>query len=865
MKEAMRQRKILIGLVIVIITMSANVFGQTWVPKGTIPANAVQGGQENGTPLYVCRGRHEGGGHPGKIVAGNCNISYGGREITLPDYEILVGNGTWGSARPGYAGAFIAGQESGQNLYLCRANFNGTHPGKVIGNNCNIGYGGEEKYLAKFDVFYPTSSGKKIPDSRRSELYGYVDMHTHPMSHLGFGKKLMHGAPDIGSIVPAGTSYRGFDVFKRECNTTDEIATSIEHALGKCSATHQEWAPDNDCGDVQRRMVIGILEGTKNAQSVHGTAFGAPTFQHWPRFNDITHQQMWVDWIRRNHEYGLRVMVALAVNNKTLADAVKGDGPTDDKSSADLQVDEIIKFVGRHQDFMEVAYTSAQLRRIVAANKLAVIVGMEVDNIGNFIQVPNLTNTTIKSELQRLHDKGVRYIFPIHVLDNKFGGTAIYENTFNYSNKRETGSFWRIRCAAPEDHINHIFKNDDGAQWGGLLLGQDPFRNPDSPPPCAFGIGHRNMNGLTPQGDFAIREMMKLGMMIDVDHMSQSSVEGVLDIAKLLDYPLNSGHNGLRDPRGGNENSRTIQQLNRIRDLGGMVGVGWGDSDASTFLNNYRGVLSAMGNRNTAIGTDINGLVTGPKPRLDANGRPLSNVRYDPSFPKCRTGIREWDYNTEGVAHYGLMPDFIRDIKNLTGGSESMERFFKSAEYFAQMWEKSEQRAFTITGGAPTVRIFNPNAVETLCPQELVAGDRDFGGHGPRINCDVNLQLAPDGSGVNAVINFSARETASDWSETRGTWTILVIAAPRGMRITRINSALRTSVTFVSPGAGSEFGACNDGDIITPSIARGPVRQFKIIGDTGSSDISADGDCHCDTQIRRIEFNPINVTLAPIR
>jgi hypothetical protein len=32
---------------------------------------------------------------------------------------------------------------------------------------------------------------------RPVELYGFVDMHTHPMSHLGFGQKALHGAPSV--------------------------------------------------------------------------------------------------------------------------------------------------------------------------------------------------------------------------------------------------------------------------------------------------------------------------------------------------------------------------------------------------------------------------------------------------------------------------------------------------------------------------------------------------------------------------------------------------------------------------------------------------------------------------------------------
>lgn len=522
-------------------------------------------------------------------------------------------------------------------------------------------------------------------------LNGWVDMHAHPMSHLGFGKKLIHGAPDIGSIVPAGTSYRGFDVFKKECNEQDEIAMSLEHALGKCSATHQEWAPDNDCGNAIRRIVIGKMEEGKACQSVHGNKFGGPDFKDWPKQDDITHQKMWVDWIERAHKNGrLSVMVALAVNNKTLADAIAGDAPTDDKGSADLQIEEMKKFVDRH-DFMEIAYTAKDVRRIVLGGKLAVILGLEIDNIGNFLSVSNLTDNMIAQEIKRLHDTGVRYIFPIHVIDNKFGGTAVYDHSFNYSNKRETGQFWEMECGKQEDKIDYYFSDQIGPQLGGYFLGQDPFREATTPPACT-GLGHVNTKSLSREGEVAIKEMMKLGMMIDIDHMSEKSANRALYLAEQVPnggYPLNSGHNGHRGEKG-SEKSRTTEQLARIAKLNGMVGVGCEDATAEDFLKNYANVhylMTTGGNLNAVpgIGTDINGLVKGPK------ARPGSNVRYDSAFPKCRTGNKSWDYNQEGVAHYGLMADFVKDMQSINK-TYTDNYFMKSAEYFTQMWEKCERQ-----------------------------------------------------------------------------------------------------------------------------------------------------------------------------
>ena len=124
---------------------------------------------------------------------------------------------------------------------------------------------------------------------------------------------------------------------------------------------------------------------------------------HWPKHNDITHQQMWVDWIKRARENGMRIMVALAVNNKTLATALKGDPPLDDRGSADLQIREIRAFVNRHRDFIEIAASSADLRRIVRSGRLAVVLGIEIDDLGNFDSTEgSISQAAINAEVNRL-------------------------------------------------------------------------------------------------------------------------------------------------------------------------------------------------------------------------------------------------------------------------------------------------------------------------------------------------------------------------------------------------------------------------------------------------------------------------------
>ena len=60
---------------------------------GNVPGNAIQAGAEaNGTPLFACRAWHAGGLHPGKVRPGfnGCNIGYGGSEISIHSYDVLV-------------------------------------------------------------------------------------------------------------------------------------------------------------------------------------------------------------------------------------------------------------------------------------------------------------------------------------------------------------------------------------------------------------------------------------------------------------------------------------------------------------------------------------------------------------------------------------------------------------------------------------------------------------------------------------------------------------------------------------------------------------------------------------------------------
>jgi len=69
------------------------------------------------------------------------------------------------------------------------------------------------------------------------------------------------------------------------------------------------------------------------------------------------------------------------------------------------------------------------------------------------------------------------------------------------------------------------------------------------------------------------------------------------------------------------------------------------------------------------------------------NGNNIPLIR---SEIKTQNGIRDFDYNIDGLAHYGLMPDFLQDLKNIGLSYEQLSILFSSAGDFVNMLEKCE-------------------------------------------------------------------------------------------------------------------------------------------------------------------------------
>jgi hypothetical protein len=135
-----------------------------WVAAsgGAIPEGAQpQGYEATGESLWVCRANLNGGVHPGKVrgAFGAANIPWGGQEVKVFEYEVLMEEGEWVDSSGGNIpdGAAAWGHEAnGEGLFVARAVVIGEdlHPGKVRGEfgAANIPYGGQEVKVQFYQV-----------------------------------------------------------------------------------------------------------------------------------------------------------------------------------------------------------------------------------------------------------------------------------------------------------------------------------------------------------------------------------------------------------------------------------------------------------------------------------------------------------------------------------------------------------------------------------------------------------------------------------------------------------------------------------------------------------------------------------------
>lgn len=531
---------------------------------------------------------------------------------------------------------------------------------------------------------------------------GIVDLHAHQFSNLGFGGVVFWGAPyDAGGINEALPWCDYTWKFSTTMATTGAPGPTLPffgHEVHGAPAV--QWAANP----------IGVVMG----EGLHDPA-GTGSFAGWPTYKTVTHQQMYYTWVERAFLGGVRMMVQLAVTNEALCGMGKvRDGFTcDDMDAVDRQIQatkDLEKAIDQQDDgkvngsgWYRIAYSPAEARAHIRAGKMAVVLGIEVDSLFGCKPGVVCSEAFLRKQLQEYYDLGVRHVFPIHQYDNAFGGAAIFRGELNAANRVVAGRHFRVRDCSAEGYTYNVTGNI-AIDFLTLLL-----RGAELPDQSYYDqfAADCNADGLTATGETLIHAMMDMGFIIDVDHMSRLMLDDTLAIAQARNYPLVSGHSILRGSQGGHEFSLTDAQMSAIRDLGGMVAAVNPRGDCGTsegFPWHYKHAVSGMqrkpGDRFAAVGlaTDMNGFGGSTGPRFgnpDCPGTPNTELSYPfkgvlgGAFNKQSTGDRTFDFNTQGLAHYGLLADFFADVRNNFLTAEEFEPLLNSAESYIRMWTRA--------------------------------------------------------------------------------------------------------------------------------------------------------------------------------
>lgn len=180
---AAKKRKL--GLVMKqLINHGSNQKGFNWVLKNS-PGfkDAIEAGVNNGQKVYICRANYK-GLQTGQLYPEGCMISYAGKAFIKKTFKVLVTKNAFSwegkdafnryqfSHRyrpfpfaPGpvilnpkpfsKSVPIIGGSEKGENRYICRGIYNNKiYVGKVVANNCNIGFDHREVRLDAFEVLF---------------------------------------------------------------------------------------------------------------------------------------------------------------------------------------------------------------------------------------------------------------------------------------------------------------------------------------------------------------------------------------------------------------------------------------------------------------------------------------------------------------------------------------------------------------------------------------------------------------------------------------------------------------------------------------------------------------------------------------
>ena len=472
----------------------------------------------------------------------------------------------------------------------------------------------------------------------------------------------------------------------------------IEHALNDCDAVHGPTG--------QLDLVGGIFTQDPDGHATDGY----PTFTEWPARGMLTHEAIYWKWQERAWAAGLRIIVNDLVDNETLCELQRnasGD-PTRECTSMNNagrqagtlygMMDYIAaQYGGPGKGFFRIVHDPDAARDVIEDGKIAVVLGIEISNLFDckltynplrmtspedetgagpagmdnsyFCTIEEGQPNSILTQMQRIHDWGVRQVISIHEFDNALGGNGIFDGAvLNLGNRENsggipsgdlasitslltpelspeqvqavltnlpttetpTGEFWTTYDCPEEDNTpgfsGYLWGNAGGSTQtittaplcaptgqGGRAGGTTPCYPSD--------VRQCNARWMTPAGLYTYGKMMEMGFIFDFDHMAVAMKTQALELAEAQDitYPIVSTH--------GTFGGITNDQAERVIRGGGYLYPSNGSSrgfrnDLDETLGIWQQATSDLPAEQRPLfgfgyGTDTNGLSAQTGPRGD--------------------------------------------------------------------------------------------------------------------------------------------------------------------------------------------------------------------------------------------------------